>query len=194
VRSGFTAENNKQEGTVMPTTIAKTFWVSLAGLSVLAAPARAADPAPQPAAAAPGKMLVYDKALGEGWQNWSWAKTELSLVVNGSTRTPIGVDAGAWQALYLHHEPFSTAGYRRLSMLIQGAAPGGHQLRILAIAGGKPVNADGKLVTLPASGWAKMEVPLTALGAGDKTIEGFWVQNATDKEVPRFYVTEVTLD
>lgn len=147
-----------------------------------------------PAAADAAPMVVYDKALGEGWQNWSWAKTELSLTVNGSARTPIGVDAGAWQALYLHHAPFSTAGLRRLSLLVQGATPGGQKLRILAIADGKPVNAEGKLVTLPASGWAKMEVPLTALAAADKTIEGFWVQNATDKDIPRFYVTEVVLD
>ena len=178
----------------MLTTAMKKMSVGLAAVSALAAPAIAADPAPQAATAAEGKMVVYDKALGDGWQNWSWAKTELSLAVNGSTRTPIGVDAGAWQALYLHHEPFSTKGYRRLSMLLQGAAPGGHKLRVLAISGGKPVNPEGKLVTLPASGWAKVEVPLKTLGAGDTSIEGFWIQNATDTDVSRFYVTEVTLD
>jgi hypothetical protein len=148
----------------------------------------------QAPAAPGGKMIVYDKALGEGWQNWSWAKTELSLVVNGSSRTPIAVDAGPWQALYLRHAPFSTTGYRRLSMLIQGAAPGGQKLRILAIVDGKPANAEGKLVTLPASGWAKIDLPLTAIAAADKTIEGIWVQNASDQPIPRFYVTEVAID
>jgi hypothetical protein len=162
---------------------------SLVGLCGPATDVLAQEPAAKPAA-----MIVYDKALGQGWENWSWAKTELSLVVNGSARTPIGVDAGPWQALYLHHAPFSTVGYRRLSMLIQGAAPGGQKLRILAIADGKPINGEGKLVTLPASGWAKIEMPLTAIGAGDKTIEGFWVQNATDQQIPRFYVTEVSID
>src|ERR1041384_2850463 len=44
-------------------------------------------------------MTVYDTALTAGWQNWSWAKTELSVELNGSARKPIRVIAGPWEAL-----------------------------------------------------------------------------------------------
>src|SRR6187401_3036372 len=63
----------------------------------------------------PAQMPVYDTALSPGWQNWSWAKADLSVELSGSARKPIRVTAGPWQALYLHHEPFNTAGLKKLS-------------------------------------------------------------------------------
>ena len=77
-------------------------------------------------------MIIYDTALQSGWQNWSWAKTELSLAIPSSARKPIKVEAGPWQALYLHHDALSTTGYEKLELLIQGSAPDG-QVRILAL-------------------------------------------------------------
>lgn len=158
----------------------------LLAAAVLAAPAIAAD-APKA-----GALIVYDKALGEGWQNWSWARTELSLELNGSQRRPIRVDAGPWQALYLHHDPISTAPYKKLSFLIQGGAPGGQKVRIFAISGGKIVG-EGKLLTLKADGWTQVETPLSALGAGNIQLDGLWFQNASDAEIPQFYVTDISI-
>jgi hypothetical protein len=141
-------------------------------------------------AAAP--MIIYDTALQSGWENWSWAKTELSLEVGGSARKPIKVEAGPWQALYLHHEPVSTAGYSRLQLLIQGSAPDG-QVRILALVNGKPVG-DGHLLKLGNTGWTKVGTPLAELGVEDQAIDGIWVQNASAAALPKFYVTEIRLE
>jgi hypothetical protein len=140
----------------------------------------------------PVLMPVYDTALAPGWQNWSWAKADLSIEIPSSARRPIRVVAGPWQALYLHHDPFSTTGMRQLSLLIQGSAAEG-EVRILALIEGKPVG-EGKLVKLGNSGWTKVVVPLATLGVEDKTIDGLWVQNATGAELPKFYVTEIKID
>lgn len=137
------------------------------------------------------EMPVYDTALASGWQNWSWAKTELSVELNGSARKPIRVEAGAWEALYLHHDAFSTAGLKKLSLLIQGSAPDG-QVRLFALAGGKPIG-EGYLLKLGNTGWTLVEQPLATLGAEDTTIDGLWIQNATPAPLPRFYVTEIKL-
>jgi hypothetical protein len=137
------------------------------------------------------EMLVYDTALAPGWQNWSWAKAELSAEVKGTARKPIKVEAGPWQALYLHHDSFSTTGFRKLSLLIQGSAPDG-QVRIFALAEGKPIG-EGYLLKLSNSGWTLVEQPLATLGAEDKMIDGLWVQNATGSDLPKFYVTEIKL-
>src|SRR6185436_21135081 len=96
----------------------------LACIAMLLAASLASAEEKTAAAAAPAAapMIIYDTALQSGWQNWSWAKTELSLEVGGSARKPIKVEAGPWQALYLHHDPVSTSGYARLQMLIQGSA------------------------------------------------------------------------
>jgi hypothetical protein len=136
-------------------------------------------------------MIVYDTALAAGWQNWSWAKAELSVELNGSARKPIKVEAGPWQALYLHHDAFSTAGLRKLSLLIQGSAPDG-LVRIFALAEGKPIG-EGYLVKLSNSGWKQVEQPLSVLGAEEKMIDGIWVQNASATDLPKFYVTEIKL-
>jgi hypothetical protein len=137
-------------------------------------------------------MSVYDTALAEGWQNWSWAKTELSVELNGSARRPIKVMAGPWQALYLHHDPFSTAGLKKLDLLIQGSAPDG-EVRIFALVEGKPAG-EGRLVKLSNTGWTHVVSPLATLAVEDKLIDGIWVQNASGNDLPHFYVTEIKLE
>jgi hypothetical protein len=150
--------------------------------------AGAAEPPP----AAPAPMQVYDTALGSGWSNWSWAKTELSVEVEGSTRKPIRVEAGPHQALYLQHAAFPTNGLKKISLLIQGSAPDG-EVRLFILTDGK-VNGEGKLIKLSNTGWTQVVVPLAVLGAEDKLVDGIWVQNATDRDLPRFYVTEIRIE
>jgi hypothetical protein len=151
-----------------------------------------AAPAAAPAAAEAAKeMLVYDTALAPGWQNWSWAKADLSVELSGSARKPIRVVAGPWQALYLHHDAFSTAGMTKLSLLIQGSAPDG-DVRIFALIDGKTVG-EGKPLKLSNTGWTQVVVPLATLGVEDQAIDGLWVQNASAGDLPKFYVTEIKI-
>src|SRR5262245_47906719 len=98
--------------------------LALAGMHALNCAAQTPEPAApaETAAPAPREWVIYDKKLAEGWQNWSWAKTELSIEITGSQRKPIRVEAGPWEALYLQHPAFNTAGYKLLTLLIQGSA------------------------------------------------------------------------
>lgn len=136
-------------------------------------------------------MSIYETALGDGWENWSWAKSELSVTLGGSARKPIRVEAGPWAALYLHHAPFSTKGYKKLDLLIQGSVPD-REVRVFLLTDGK-INGDGKLVKLSNSGWTQVEVPLATLASEDKMIDGLWVQNSSATDLPKFYVTEIRL-
>jgi hypothetical protein len=137
-------------------------------------------------------MTVYENALGDGWENWSWAKTELGLEIAGSARKPIKVEAEGWQALYLHHAPFDASGLRKLNFLIQGSAPD-KEVRVFLLSEGKPIG-EGKPVKFSNTGWTQVVVPLATLGAEDKTIDGLWIQNASAEVLPKFYVTEIKLD
>jgi hypothetical protein len=137
-------------------------------------------------------MPVYENALGEGWENWSWAKTELGLEIAGSARKPIKVEAEGWQALYLHHAPFDPRGLRKLNFLIQGSAPD-KEVRVFMVSEGKPIG-EGKPVKFSNTGWTQVVVPLATLGAEDKLIDGLWIQNASAEVLPKFYVTEIRLD
>jgi hypothetical protein len=144
----------------------------------------------QPPTTAP--MTVYENQLGEGWENWSWAKTELGLELSGSPRRPIRVEAEGWQALYLHHAPFATNGLRKLGFLIQGSTPD-REVRVFMLSDGKP-NGEGKVVKFSNTGWTKVEVPLVILASEDKVVDGIWLQNASEAVLPKFYVTEIKLD
>ncbi|MEO8061244.1 MAG: hypothetical protein ABI821_00710 [Pseudomonadota bacterium] len=154
-----------------------------------------ADEPVQPVASPPPAaqpMPVYDTTLAPGWSNWSWAKTELSVELKGSTRKPIKVEAGPYQALYLQHAAFPTNGYTKISLLIQGSAPDG-EVRLYMLTDGK-INGEGKLIKLANTGWTQVVVPLVTLAAEDKLVDGIWVQNATGSALPRFYVTEIKIE
>ncbi|MBO9715180.1 hypothetical protein [Sphingomonas sp.] len=174
----------------------------LAAAVLLLAPAAAnAQTAPAPAAAAPAATAIYDKALVNGWQNWSWATVELSA--DAGAHKPIKVEAKGWQALYLHHDPFDTTPYRGISLLIQSTG-GEASFRIVAVVGGKPVTDPkspagaepiplGKVVTVTPGGWKQVQVSLRDLGVEKKQIDGFWIQNATAQDAPPVYVADVSL-
>jgi hypothetical protein len=187
----------------------------VAGALLLSAPAFAQTepgdlpPRPKPAveatvAAAGAEASVYNNALGPGWENWSFATVELG-VDTGGARKPIRVEAKGWQALYLHHAPFSTAPYRGLSMLLQ-VVGGEAEVRVIATADGKPIPDPSqapvnnepvpkmKLVKLKPGGWTKILVPLAELGADDKTIDGIWVQNNSGEDAPTFYAADIALE
>ena len=137
-------------------------------------------------------MLVYDKALGPGWQNWSWAKVELSVELGASSRRPIRVEAGPWQAMYLHHEPFSTGAFKQLGLLVQGTAPD-TEVRAFALIDGK-VSGEGRVIKFTNQGWTQVIMPLSELAAEDTTIDGIWLQNSSGIDLPKFYVTEIRFD
>jgi len=163
----------------------------LAALALATGILNAADK-PKAAEITAEPMTIYDTALAAGWQNWSWAKTELSVEVSGSARKPIKVEAGPWQALYLHHDAFNTSGLKKISLLIQASTPEG-DVRIVTLTDGK-ANGDGHALKIDNKGWTKVETPLVTLGAEDKMIDGIWVQNASGADLPRFYVTEIKLE
>lgn len=173
--------------------------IAAAALSLL--PATALSQAAARTAPASEPMTVYDKALSPGWQNWSWARTELSADI-GSARMPILMDAQGYGGLNLHHDPFSTAPYRALHMLIQ-VVGGPAQVRVLATVGGKGI-PDGdrmeggypvtkmKLVKLAPGGWTEVLVPLGVLGAENTTIDGIMVMNDSGEPAPHIYVADIS--
>lgn len=152
-------------------------------------------------AAADSPANIYDKQLGPGWQNWSWATTELS--VDAGAYKPIKVEAKGWQALYLHHDPFDTTPWRGITLMMQ--CPGGEtQFRVVAIVGGKPVidpatakDAEPQplahLVKANAAGWNKVQISFHDLGIEKKQIDGFWIQNASGNDAPPVFVAAISL-
>lgn len=180
----------------------KTLFAT-AALMLAATPAFAqTTPAPAAAPAADNVATVYDKALGAGWENWSWATVELSADV-GAHKPIMMDDQKGYGGVYLHHAAFSTQPYRALSMLIQ-VVGGPAKVRVMLTVGGKPI-PDGdkveggypvakmKLVSLAPGGWTQVLVPLASIGGENVTADGIQVMNDSGQPAPHIYIADISL-
>lgn len=136
---------------------------------------------------------IYTDSLQNGWENWSWATVNLNNAnpVHGG-QTSVSVNSAAWQAFYLHHAAFSTAGYSNLSFWIHGGASGGQRLQVQATSGGTAQTAFA-LSPLAANSWQQITIPLASLGAANTSIDGFWIQDLSGTTQPVFYIDDIAL-
>jgi hypothetical protein len=149
------------------------------------APAMAQDAKPAP-------MVIYDDALKNDWQNWSWGTT-LELSVPAGQVKPIKVEGTPWSALDLHHAALSTKGYTRLTFYINGGADGGQQLLVKVKAPGGVAIDSTYAIAPKVKTWAMVEVPLKDIGAEDKMIEDIFFQGAAAAYKP-YYITKIQLE
>jgi len=140
---------------------------------------------------------IYDSALENGWQNWSWATvsvTATSPVRTGYTDS-ISVSCAAYTALYLEHQDFDSTLFTNISFWLNGGPAGGQVLTIEATLGGNATSSTTNIGPL-ASGsvWQQFTVPLSALGASAQpNLNGFWIFNNTANTIPTFYVDDMVL-
>lgn len=146
------------------------------------------------APAARADQSVYVDSLQNGWSNYSWASVNFSSPspVHGGADS-VSVDAGAYQALYLHHGAFDDTAYTNLVFWINGGAAGGQTLQVAATLSGTSQTAY-PLPALTANTWTQVVIPLSALGvAGKTTLDGFWIQSTSGSTLPTFYVDDIAL-
>jgi len=137
---------------------------------------------------------IYDDALQNAWENWSWAAVSLNNAVpaHGGTKS-ISVTAGAWEAIYLHHAAFDSAPFTNLTFWIHGGSMGGQRLQVQGLLNGTAQTAVN-IGPLAANTWQQMTIPLAALGvANQPSLDGFWFQDRTGTTQPAFYVDDVAL-
>jgi hypothetical protein len=146
-------------------------------------------------------QTVYDEALQNGWQNWSWGSvidfSSSAVVHSGSKSTAITITnywvTNTWGAIYLHHPAFDSSPYANLTFWINGGPSGGQQLQVAAELSGTPGPSVG-LAPLAASSWQQISIPLSALGVDNKpNMDGFWIQEAVGTPLPTFYLDDVAL-
>ena len=104
-------------------------------------------------------QVVYDDALGAGFQNWSWATVNL----NNSNPVAVGrfsiaMDPDAWEGLMFHSDnSILLSQYNQLSFRVHGGSSGGQALRLYLQAGG---TALGDVVLTPpsANSWQQVTI------------------------------------
>jgi hypothetical protein len=141
-------------------------------------------------------QVIFDEALQNAWQNWSWAtvNTANTSPAHGGGKS-ISITMGAWQALYLAHSAVDGRSYTNLAFWAHGGATGRQRVRVQAIGtGGAAIGTGITLAALPANAWAKFSLSLTALGVTPGlSVTGFWWQDVTGGAQPTFYLDDIVL-
>jgi alpha-N-arabinofuranosidase len=140
-------------------------------------------------------MTVYDDALHNGWVSYGWATLNYGNAAPVHTGTSsIRVIARSYEALSLHHDPFSCGVYQSLSFWIYPEAAGRDAVQVQATAGGN-AQPGVKLSFTPeqVGHWQRQSIPLVSLGvAGSTSLDGIRFQNVTAAPMT-FYVDDVSL-
>ena len=143
----------------------------------------------------PDAQVIYDDALGEGWNNWSWAQVTVdnaAPVHSGSAS--IAVTTAPYTALYLAHAPFNAGAFRALSFWIHGGAHGHPTLALIPVAGGKGLTDRAVPLKVSAGKWTSITVSMAELKVAGAEIEGFWIQNTSGQPLDTWYLDDVELN
>ena len=142
-------------------------------------------------------QIIYDDALENGWQDWSYSTTRNlnytgTYMHSGSASISATITNG-WGALSLWHSAFDSSGYTNLTFWINGGAIGGQKLQIYAEVTGTAEPAIN-LPTLAANTWQQISFSLTALGvANQPNFIRFSIQDRSGAAEPTFYVDDIVL-
>lgn len=150
-----------------------------------------------PASAA--NQAIYDNALRNGWQDWSWAAHNLtqSLIFqsppNAVSWEPDAV-GGDWQGIYFHSDPGaadpSTTAYSGVRFWINGA--GGNQAVRLAVYRNGVEVGDLDLTPLPAT-WTQRTITWAELGVAAPAIDGIVFQTNANANQATAYIDDLEL-
>lgn len=143
-------------------------------------------------------LLVYDDALENAWQDYSWAavnKANTSPVHSGSDSISVTDPTSSYEALYLHHAALNAPAYQSLTFWIYPTTSGSNELQVQATVSGTAQTPFLLSFTPVQLGiWQQVTIPLSSLGVANSTsFDGFWIQNITGHPLGAFYVDDITL-
>jgi hypothetical protein len=146
--------------------------------------------------AARADQIIYNDALQNSWNDWSWSATRnfssSAAVHSGSDSIAVTI-TGGWGALSLEHAAMDDTVYTNLTFWINGGPTGGQQLLIYAeLSSG--AQAAINLPTLAANKWQQMNFSLAALGvANQPNFTRFSIQDRSGAASGTFYVDDIVL-
>ncbi len=177
----------------------------MSGGSPTVTPTRTATRTSVPATSTPTSVAgthstVYDDALDNGWQNWSWRSNinfaSTAYVHAGSRSTSVQF-TGSWAGLQLGSSGFNTTGYDRLTFWVNGGSSSGQQMEVyVADANGnyltsRPLDSYISGGSIGQNSWRQVSIPLSDLGATSRVITAIVLQDTTGGPQPTFYLDDV---
>ncbi len=151
---------------------------------------------------AAGNYIMYDDALQNGFQDWSWTQRDLnnnSPVHGGAKSVRVTFDSG-WVGLWFVNPGagVDTSGYTALRFAIHGGTSGGQTMAIAAGSGSDFPSNSVALNTYLANGpvanaWRVVTIPLDALGIQNSTLNNVAFQSDQNNAQATFYLDDIEL-
>lgn len=145
---------------------------------------------------------IYADALGNGWQNWSWATVNLASTtpVHGG-QFAISMEPDSFQGLYFASpgNVRAFADYTGLRLWVHGGAASNQSLRLTFQLGGtvvfeRPLNQIIGGGAIAAGQWREVFQPFTGAGAPAGTFDGVILQDLSGANQPAIHVDDVVLE
>src|SRR5574341_1379997 len=141
---------------------------------------------------------IYDDALAQGWQDWSWAQDHdlaAPAPVHSGSHS-IAVTFGAWEGLRLHKASVDTLGTTHLRFYIHGGSAGGQSLVVyldLDIDGSPQDGPALPVLPPPANAWVEVLLPLGALNPTQAAVTGITWKSWSGASQPTLYIDDIAL-
>ncbi|RKH00242.1 polysaccharide deacetylase [Corallococcus sp. CA047B] len=142
--------------------------------------------------------VIYDDAMGSGFQDWSWGTHSLDEAVTvHSGPTALSFEPDYWEALMFHHTGLDLSLYQSIDLWVHGGTTGGQQLRLALYDNATPLGSINLVTVLghpiTAGTWEKVSIPLTALGATSGTVNDFYLMDDSGSDQGTVYVDDFVL-
>jgi hypothetical protein len=145
-------------------------------------------------------MVLFGSELNRAWQDWSYTEHTLGdASVKFGGQPSIRMVPNNWSGLYLHREPFSTAGYKNLTFHVHGGTAGGQKINVCAVNAKNQylpgVSLSSYLIekSLPANKFTFCVIPLKDLRAENTSISGFVIQDGSGGAQSPIYIADLRL-
>ncbi len=150
-----------------------------------------------PAPVADGPLYIYQDALAEDWQNWSWLTDinfEQSAVVQEGTHAMqiTYQEAGGGGVSLRSGDVISTNGYEAIQMEVHGGEGSGQQLLVYIQTEDGGGVSPGKEISIKAGEWQQVTVLLSEIGS-PAAIKRITVQNNSTEAPTPFYIDNLQL-
>jgi hypothetical protein len=143
-------------------------------------------------------LVVYEDALRNGWQDWSWATHSLvaTAYVHSGTRSISFVPAG-WAAVYPHLDAgVSGDSHDGLDFWVNGGAASGQNLRIVFVLGQTTLANVALSDYLPggptANTWRSARIAFDSIGLSSALVDGIYFQDGTGGTQATVYLDDIT--
>jgi len=153
----------------------------------------------QPLTARAGDLLVYDDALQNGFEDWSFGVHDLASTTHVRTgATSISFEPSSWDGIYFHRDAgIDPDELGSLEFWLHGGDTGGQaDIRIALLVNDSDVVNTDVLPFVPGNaivpGWQHVVIPFDAFPVTE-VMDGFWLQAWTDAVQDTLWIDDISI-